>query len=344
MTNHPGTARAAALALLFAGAAVPAAAQARFETPDVSGMRWLKGNTHAHTVLTDGDSPPGVVAGWYKAHGYRWLVISDHDMLTDPATLATVMDSTFLLIPGEEVTGRFEGKPVHVNAIDIDHVVKVRTGGSVVETLQANVDAARAAGGVPQVNHPNFGWAFGADVLEKVGNFRLMEIASGHPLVNMEGGGGSPGIEEIWDRLLTAGQRVYGMGTDDSHHFTQEFAPHRANPGRAWVVVRARRLDADEIAANLDRGLFYASSGVSLDDIIVTPDRMEVRMTPRINLRYTTRFIGDGGRVLLETGDNPAVYTLKGEVTYVRAKVVDSNGAAAWVQPVFVTGPRPSGH
>jgi hypothetical protein len=338
MRNHRRITRAVAAAALLAAVAAPVYAQVRFEATDVSGMRWLKGNTHAHTVLTDGDSPPGVVAAWYKTHGYDWLVITDHDVLTAPATLATLMDSTFLLIPGEEVTGRFEGKPVHVNAIDIDNVVAVQTGPSVVATLQANIDAIRAAGGVPQVNHPNFGWAFGADELEQVKGVRLMEIASGHPLVNMEGGGGAPGIEAIWDRLLTAGHRIYGMGVDDSHHWLQEFAPHRANPGRAWVVVRARSLDAGEIAANLDRGLFYASTGVRLDDVTVKPDRIEIRMASRTNFRYTTRFIGDGGRVLLETGDNPAIYTLRDEVTYVRAKVVDSNGAAAWVQPVFVAG------
>lgn len=28
-------------------------------------LRWFKGNTHAHTIESDGDSPPEVVARWY---------------------------------------------------------------------------------------------------------------------------------------------------------------------------------------------------------------------------------------------------------------------------------------
>ncbi|NUM78298.1 hypothetical protein HUU40_28385, partial [candidate division KSB1 bacterium] len=32
--------------------------QIEFETPDTSGMAWFKGNTHTHTTMSDGDSPP----------------------------------------------------------------------------------------------------------------------------------------------------------------------------------------------------------------------------------------------------------------------------------------------
>jgi hypothetical protein len=41
--------------------------------------RWWKGNTHAHTWWSDGDTPPELIANWYKEQGYQFLVLSDHN-------------------------------------------------------------------------------------------------------------------------------------------------------------------------------------------------------------------------------------------------------------------------
>ena len=80
------------------------------------------------------------------------------------------------------------------------------------------------------------------DTLIVVPNDRLLEIHNGHPTVHNEGGGDSPGMEAVWDILLTGGKRIYGIAVDDAHHFKEEFSPDRANPGRGWVAVRAASL------------------------------------------------------------------------------------------------------
>jgi hypothetical protein len=51
--------------------------------------------------------------------------------------------------------------------------------------------------------------------------------------------------------------------------------------------------------------------------------------------KYRTQFIGAGGKVLSESITNPAVYRFRGNETYVRAKIFESNGKFAWTQPVF---------
>lgn len=339
------------IALLLAGALVVGVAPAgpaqemaagapsgvRFEVPDVQGLRWYKGNTHTHTTESDGDSPPEYVARWYKEHGYNFLVLSDHNVLTDPAALAYLVDSNFILIPGEEVTSSFERKPVHVNGLNISRRVEPQVGPSIVATIQMNVDAVREAEGVPHINHPNYRWAFGAAEIAQVENDRLLEIYNGHPLVHNAGGGGSPGLEEIWDQLLTMGQRIYGIAVDDAHHFQGEFSPERVNPGRGWVSVKAASLSPDAILGSLERGLFYASTGVELEDVIITSRRIEVRVKGKGDFKYTTTFIGDDGRELRRAGGPHAVYELYGTVSYVRARIDDSSGARAWIQPVFVT-------
>ncbi|MHC4442584.1 MAG: PHP domain-containing protein [Planctomycetota bacterium] len=50
----------------------------------VSGeLKWYKGNTHAHSWWSDGDSPPELAVAWYKEHGYDFMVLSDHDILSN---------------------------------------------------------------------------------------------------------------------------------------------------------------------------------------------------------------------------------------------------------------------
>jgi hypothetical protein len=44
-------------------------------------VRWYKGNTHTHSLWSDGDGAPEHIADWYKSHGYDFLVLSDHNIL-----------------------------------------------------------------------------------------------------------------------------------------------------------------------------------------------------------------------------------------------------------------------
>ena len=316
-------------------AASPLAAQG-FLPFDTDGLYWYKGNTHTHTTESDGDSPPELVARWYREHGYQFLVLSDHNVFTDPATLAQLADSAFLLIPGEELTTSFEKKPVHVNGLNIPHVIKELQDSTLLGTVQRNVDAVREVAGVPHINHPNFGWALDTAVLARVQRDRLLEIFNGHPLVHNHGGGDSPGMEAVWDWLLTQGHQLYGIAVDDAHHFQGEFGPARANPGRGWVVVAAPRLEARALMEALEAGHFYASTGVVLERVQVEPARLTVQVWPRGNFKYTTDFIGRDGTVLASVGGVRASYTLRGNEGYVRARVTDSGGDVAWVQPQFV--------
>ena len=319
-----------------ADAAAAGVRDPHFEPTDFSAGNWYKGNTHTHTSETDGDSPPEVVATWYKSHGYNFLVLSDHEILLDLSKISHLEDSTFRFIPGEEITGKFGAKPVHLIGINISRVLKPIADTTAAATVQRTVDSIRAAGGVPQINHPNFGWALTEDDLMEVKRANLVEIHNGHPLVNNEGGGDSPGMEAVWDYLLSHGKRIYGVGSDDAHHFKTEFGPKMANPGKGWVTVRATKLDPATIVAALDAGHFYASSGVELDSIVVKDADMKINIRQYKNFKYTTQFVGDNGVILKSTGDNPATFHLSGKLTYVRAKISDSNGATAWTQPVFV--------
>jgi hypothetical protein len=303
-------------------------------------MRWYKGNTHTHTINEGGDSTPDEVVRWYREHGYQFVVLTDHNLLTRVDALNGIYgsDEHFLVVQGEEVTSRAGDKPVHVNGLNVQRVVAAHTGGSVVETLQANIDGIRAASGVPHINHPNFGWALTPDDLQRARNYRLLEVYNGHPSVNNLGGGGVPGLEEAWDRLLSSGKTVYGIAVDDAHVFKQPGNPAVSGPGRGWVAVRAARLDAQALLEALERGDFYASTGVVLDDVRATQKELIVRVKVEGTTKYRIQFIGRGGALLREALEPEAKYSFAGSEGYVRAKILDSNGRMAWVQPVPAAG------
>ena len=305
-------------------------------------MQWYKGNTHTHTINSDGDSTPDEVVRWYKEHHYHFLVLTDHNFLTEVGGLNSIFAARekFLVINGEEVTDSFEGSPIHINGLDLREVVPPQGGSNPVETVQRNVDAIRGMGGVPHINHPNFFWALTADQMRQVRNNKLIEIYNGAPSVHNHGGGGSPGLEAMWDEILSSGKLIYGIAVDDAHHFKGEFAPDRLNPGRGWVVVRAPRLSTAAIMEGLEAGRFYASTGVSLSDLRMDGQGIEIDIQEQPTFKYTTHFIGDGGRLLSKAHGLKARYRFQGGERYVRARVVDSMGYVAWTQPVFVDQDR----
>jgi len=123
---------------------------------------------------------------------------------------------------------------------------------------------------------------------------------------------------------------------DDAHTFKDPGNPSVAAPGRGWVAVRAPRLEARSILDALERGEFYASTGVELSDYRVNARQMIVTVNATTFSKYRIQFIGENGRVLREVAEPKAVYDIRGDEGYIRARVLESNGQLAWCQPTMV--------
>ena len=241
------------------------------------------------------------------------------------------------MVPGEEVSlSIHEGRtPVHINAIGISRVVEPIDAREIVPTMQANIDAIMEAGGIASINHPNYMWSFDHDYIKEVTGATLLEIYNGHPASNVHGAPGKASYEEIWDGVLSAGRVIFGVATDDSHHY-KDFHPSRSNPGRGWIVVQAETLEVEAILDGLSHGRFYSSTGVELADLEQSPETISLRVTTERDFIYTTAFIGRGGKVLQESTGPEASYEPSGEEGYVRAVVRSSSGTKAWTQPALI--------
>ena len=301
-------------------------------------LNWYKGNTHTHTINSDGDSTPANVAEWYRENRYNFLFITDHEHVTNVAPLNDLhgKPGVFIVISGQEVTDSFGGKPLHMNGLGVTSMVMPNKLPGAVETLQKNISDVIKAGGIVQLNHPNFGWALTSEQLIQLRNYTLLEIHNGHPLVNNLGGGGSPSAESIWDSVLTSGKLVFGVADDDSHYFKRIGDRTVPTPGKGWIYVRAAELTPRAILDSIKKGDFYASTGVELSDYQASGEQIKVTIKEERTSKYRITFIGSGGRVLSEAIQSPATYAIKGNEGYVRTKIVESNGKMAWTQPVLV--------
>src|SRR5688572_11828344 len=385
--------------------------------PDAA-PRWWKGNLHTHTFWSDGNDFPEMVADWYRAHGYNFLALSDHNTLNqgqkwvkladvhrkgtaaamekylarfgpdwveqrgganDPASREVRLKplseyralvetrGQFIMIQGEEISDRYEEKPIHLNATNLIEVIKAQNGKSVSDTIANNIRAveeqAERTGTeiLPHLNHPNFQWAVTAEELADVINERFFEVYNGHPGVNQLGDEQRVSVDRMWDiantiRMLKLDAApLYGLGTDDSHHYHDE-GIKRCMPGRGWVMVRARHLTPESLIRAMKAGDFYASSGVTLADVKYSKEsrKLQISIRPDDDATYATQFIGtpkdadlssepvivknakgeereatrkysgEIGKVLATVEGSTPSYTLKGDELYVRAIVTSS--------------------
>jgi hypothetical protein len=317
---------------------------------------FLKGQLHLHTNNSgDSATPPADAVRWYAAHGYDFIVVTDHNRITVEHSTPSM-----LVIPGVELTQNVEHcvppPPVglrcllHVNALFVTPPPDGRipaspaTGPSRFELYHRALETTRRLGGIAQLNHPNFHYAADAPLVALLARdgLILLEIANRSWDSNdVPDDKSRPSSEAIWDAVLTAGGDVFGTATDDAHHYYD--ARDAGARGRdvfpgdlGFVMVRAEKQPA-AIRAALARGDFYASTGVLLGRVDRVGDRLEIEVDGRSPGAHRFTFVGAGGRVLSRAQGRAASFALDAaRGGYVRAVIEDAAGRRAWTQPVHV--------
>lgn len=445
--------RASAIAVLILFFMTCSLAHGADPIPADAPPRWWKGNLHTHTLWSDGNDFPEMVAEWYRQRGYHFLALSEHNVfaqgqrwrpLNDPkrpemklhfekyverfgpnwvetrgtserggplevrlkpfSEFRTLVEErgAFLMMPGEEISNRFpytdsDGKernlPIHLNATNIVELIEPRPGATVSEVIDNNLKAVheqQARTGqemLPHLNHPNFQYAVTAEDVAHAVSDHFFEIFNGHPGVNQTGDAQHASMEKLWDIANTIrlaklnGPPLYGLGTDDSHHYNTQ-GQSRSIPGRGWIMVRSRHLTPESLIRAIKRADFYASSGVTLSDVRYDEDAktIELDIQPEDGVTYFTAFIGtpvkhdlsstpikgkDGkpihatgryndeiGKTFVTVEGAKPTYKMSGEELYVRAVITSSKPhprptfknqtEQAWTQPVGWTVKSPA--
>lgn len=356
-------------------------------------MFWFKGNIHAHAKIdlqgwTHGDSGPDEVVDWYRDHGYHFMALTDHNIWRDGTGLAgqTPTGEPFLVLPGMEVTSdyRYPGvtrqgeRKIHATALNTRSAVDWSFGSPDKSgIIKTQFQRIQRAGGLAILNHPNYEFQVELQDILGAGDIRLVELFNSHPRANQAGHTGfRPSVESLWDQLLSLGQPVYAVASDDAHdfkwygHALRRFGT--APPGGAWIMVRAAQLQADDLLGALAGGDFYSSTGVYLKqvsseggtytvEIDMETTRHETRRSwirdaaPVVfsdDSHFVIEFFGAYGRLLHSTHDQArAGFPITPDNRYIRSRVTyldklpsltgadNARAFYAWTQPVFATTP-----
>lgn len=94
-----------------------------------SPARWWKGNLHTHTHWSDGDDYPEMVADWYAKHGYHFLALSDHNILSDHERWIPIAKSKGGQQAFDKYVMRFGEQWVETRGKDADKEVRLKTLG-----------------------------------------------------------------------------------------------------------------------------------------------------------------------------------------------------------------------
>ena len=264
----------------------------------------------------------------------------------------------FLLIMGEEITGKHGNVHVHMNALNLAEMVPPQQGKTFEATIAADVAAVRAqeqAIGRPiltQLNHPNWGGVVPVEQIWGVADLHFFEVMNSRPTeVFTRGNDTMLSTDRLWDVILAKRLGdlglgpVYGIAADDSHSID-------GGSGSGWVMVRATELAPGSLIQAMRRGDFYATTGVLLKNLQWDGKRLTVAVEPERGLTYRIQFIGtlpgydrsredardekgnllpptrryspDIGKVLKEVEGTRAEYVCTGRELYVRARVVSS--------------------
>ena len=291
----------------------------------------------------------------------------------------------FMLMTGEEITAASpEGRSSFINLYNAHEALAPVRADDRLTAMQAVVRSAEEQARVSgrrtghHLNHPNWEWNTRAEEIAQLDGLKFMEMFTALGSTNCHGDELHASSERIWDIVLSLRlgklhkPAILGIATDDAHDYDD---PHSTSP-RAWVMVRAQRLTPESIIDAMERGDFYASTGVTLTDVTSDGGKLslEIGAEPSVNyrtefvgalkdvdlastpvldeqgdeLRTTRRYSGHVGRLLAQTDATSADYTLTGNELYVRARVTSDKPhplphrpgdvEMAWTQPVTPGG------
>ena len=205
------------------------------------------------------------------------------------------------------------------------------------------------------INHPNFGYGISADDLKQLNGERFFEVYNGHPAVNNEGDDMHIDTETMWDLVnihyLNKGKPLlFGIATDDSHRY-HSFSSEDSNTGRGWVMVNCKKLATEDIISAMEKGDFYASTGVHLKKLFTDKKQIEIEVDPEFGVIYEIIFIGyqKGAEDVVELKKvigKSASYNFKKEDVFVRVRInsdakkdnpiIKDETKKAWTQPFLV--------
>lgn len=323
-----------------------------------------KANLHCHTTVSDGHNTPEEMKEYYKAHGYKIMSMTDHELLVDHTDLN---DSEFLCINGYEyafaeggVTGltdpakykKARTMEFNLYAKDPGNIKQVCFNPEWVihgemwrisdikayernlprdytrECMQNLIDKAGEHGFLVNLNHPNYSY----ENPEFFGNFRgllSMEIINQAGYYKYSEYNG-----QMYDSMLKRGQRIGILASDDNHR--ADIDGDELDP-RPWgcTMIQPESFTYEGVISALENGNYYASQAPVIESLVIADGKVKIRSQ---NAKYFVMLAKNRSTKALaaplhETLDE-AEFDIPDE-DYLRFEVFDAYGRRAATRAYF---------
>ena len=292
--------------------------------------RWLKGNLHCHTNVSDGKRFPQEKAKIYKKLGYHFLAFTDHNIFN---AKSFGEEEDFQLLPGVELNIEFKDRPgcYHIvgfgarGEFDYAHG-KTFTPPYCMDCREAQmvIDDINAHHGLAIVAHPVWCLTELRD-FENLTGYVALE-AYNH---NCYFEGDSGYADFYWDNLLKRGRMIKAVAVDDSHDLHNDI-------GGGWVMVWAKKNSQDSIVEALRNGDFYSSAGPEIHSCMIHAGFLEITCSPAAYIHCIPSNRPGKTEFAEERPLTEARFDLKGLSGWVRAEVVDVFGKKAWTNAIIL--------
>lgn len=296
---------------------------------------WLKGNLHAHSTNSDGRLTPKELAEAYKARGYAFMAVTDHDVFKAYPELC---DEEFLVLPAMELTGPLtETKNSHLGVIQRGEKCDFEDGQKFsLKTRQDTLDFLEKyhENNLIILNHPYWSLLEWEEVID-VPHLTCMEVYNTGCEIFCGVGENS----HFWNTMLRKGKHMWAVAADDCHN-RGEHAPGwpfdfmACDSFGGWVCVKAKSRTREGITQALEQGSFYASTGPEIYDFYVEDGKFFVKCSPCQSIVLS----GDWGYFQREFGEGITEYSgkLRGKEKFVRVKCIDKQGRIAYSNPIYI--------
>jgi len=193
---------------------------------------WLKGDLHAHSNYSDGDSSVPFVLDQAKKLGFNYFVLTDHDSKMDGEMrhwydLDYRSNDLILLYGVEWTTSKGHANIFSTGVYDYSKLWETNRQ----KDPRSAMNEVESLGGIFSVNHPN-------NIFLK---WKYSEIPTHVEVWNGSFNGLSQNgdaIGETWESWLQSGHKVFPVGGSDKHNYKGPFAADFSigNP-TTWVYA-----------------------------------------------------------------------------------------------------------
>lgn len=229
---------------------------------------WYRGDLHAHSLYSDGDSPITEVIRYAEKEGLDFFVVTDHDTSmqgepdhwNDPGYCS----DTLTLLYGVEWTSQ-KGHANVFSTQPFDYG-QLWQANRELDARQA-IEAARSQGAIFSINHPaTFFAPWEYPRPQQTDCIEIWNAPFRFPSDNREA------IEEFWEPLLLDGHMIPGIAGSDSHHL-KGYQRFYNPPGQPTTWVYADEKTSQAILDALKNGHVTISNTPQTERFELTADR-----------------------------------------------------------------------